>query len=185
MLYLGPVRNDDPTSGTSTDLDMAVFVALGILFLSIQASRLVRRVGRFSIKKYGVSSAGSCTCTPTAQAPQPDMLEISLSYYPEDGISDGKTQTKFKNATDSVWKLIRSYDSDPTHVSYKISICHSMHRDPAHTKKKFLTPCRWIGIQQKAWSIVESRSDLTCGHQIAFALVILVQTLQRFQTITN
>ena len=122
MLYLGPICNDDPTSGTSTDLDMVVFVALGILFLSIQASRLVRRVDRFSIKKYdkyGLSSAGPCTCTPTAQAPQPDILEISLSYYPEDGISDaGKTQTMFKSATDSVWKVIRAYDSDPTCVSY-------------------------------------------------------------------
>ena len=107
---LGSGYDDDPMNGTSTDLDMVVFVALGILFICIQANRLVRRVGRFSTNEYGVSSASPRTCTQLVQAPQPDVLEISLNYWPGNGenYSTATQQAMAKKALVSITTLIRS-----------------------------------------------------------------------------
>ena len=102
-----------------TDPDMVVFVALAILLLNIQASRLVRRLGRIVNNKDYFSPALSHVAVPISL---PDhVLEINLSYWPGAGdskVSTEDTQAMAKKAIGSVYTYIQDkIKSDPDFVS--------------------------------------------------------------------
>ena len=113
-----------------TDPDMVVLVALVLLLLNIQTNRLVRRLGRIVIKKNYFSAAPPSLVPATERwIPQPDMLEVDLSFWPgaeDSGVSTKETQAMAKESINSVYMYMqKTIKSNPSLVSVIVTGTYS------------------------------------------------------------